>query len=114
MLILLGVLLALDTPGGPGKSVPSRPYATRGDCAAWLVSVMDELGISRAHVMGLSRGFVVNPVFAGQFMTGLINWNWAVNTCVNPGRKRRPLPAGAAGSPVRGAPVHWRGMFADR
>lgn len=134
-------VLALDTLGEPGKSVPARQNATRRDCADWLVGVMDELGISRALVMGLSRGgwlalnlalyapdcleriavlspaavfvalnsffsavalaamrlptrvvskvalnswvargFVVDPVFADQFMTGLVNWNWAVNT----------------------------------
>jgi pimeloyl-ACP methyl ester carboxylesterase len=134
-------VLALDTPGEPGKSVPSRRNDTRRDCAAWLEGVLDELGISRTHVMGLSRGawlslnlamqvpnrlkrivllspaasfvalnsffsavaqavirlptrfvskialnswvghgFVVNEMFAEQFMTGLQNWNWAVNT----------------------------------
>jgi pimeloyl-ACP methyl ester carboxylesterase len=134
-------VLALDTPGEPGKSVPTRHNATRRDCADWLEGVMDELGISRAHVLGLSRGgwlalnlalyapdrlkrivllspaavfvalnsffsavaqavmrvptrfvskvalnswvargFVVNDVFAEQFMTGLQNWNWSVNT----------------------------------
>ena len=134
-------VLALDTLGEPGKSVPARHNATRRDCADWLEGVMDALGIPRAHVMGLSRGgwlalnlalvapqrlerivslspvavfialtsffsavaqavmrlptrfvskvalnswvvrgFVVNPVFAEQFMTGLQNWNWTVNT----------------------------------
>jgi pimeloyl-ACP methyl ester carboxylesterase len=134
-------VLALDTSGEPGKSVPVQHNATRCDCADWLEGVLDELGISRAHVMGLSRGgwlalnlalqaperldrivllspaavfialnsffsavaqavmrvpmrfvskvalsswmargFVVNDVFAEQFMTGLQNWNWAVNT----------------------------------
>jgi pimeloyl-ACP methyl ester carboxylesterase len=134
-------VLALDTPGEPGKSVPVRQNATRPDCAAWLECVLDELGIARTHVMGLSRGawlalnlamqapdrlerivllspaasfvalnsfftavaqavmrvptrfvskfalnswvargFVVNDVFAEQFMTGLQNWNWTVNT----------------------------------
>jgi pimeloyl-ACP methyl ester carboxylesterase len=134
-------VLALDTPGEPGKSVPSRRNDTKRDCAAWLEGVLDELGISRTHVMGLSRGgwlslnfamqapnrlerivllspaasfialnsffsavaqavmrvptrfvskvalnswvgrgFVVNELFAEQFMTGLQNWNWAVNT----------------------------------
>ena len=134
-------VLALDTPGEPGKSVPTRHNDSRHDCAAWVEGVMDELGISKAHVMGLSRGgwlalnlalhapdrlerivllspaavfvelnsffsavaqavmrvptrfvskialnswvargFVVNPVFADQFMTGLQNWNWNVNT----------------------------------
>ena len=134
-------VLALDTPGEPGKSVPTRHNATRRDCAAWLEGVLDGLGITRTHVMGLSRGgwlalnlaqqaperlerivllspaaafvglnsffsavaqavmrvptrfvsrialnswvargFVVDPVFAEQFMIGLQNWNWTVNT----------------------------------
>ena len=134
-------VLALDTIGEPGKSAPARQYATKRDAALWLAGVLDALGISRAHVMGLSRGgwlaldlalhaperlerivllspaaafvplnaffsavvqavmrlptrsiakmalkswvargFVVNPVFAEQFMTGLQNWNWSVNT----------------------------------
>jgi pimeloyl-ACP methyl ester carboxylesterase len=134
-------VMALDTPGEPGKSVPTQHNATKRDCAAWLEGVFNDLGISRAHVVGLSRGgwlalnlalvvpdrlerivllspaavfialnsffsavaqtvmrlptrsvskfalkswvargFVVNPVFAEQFMTGLQNWNWAVNT----------------------------------
>jgi pimeloyl-ACP methyl ester carboxylesterase len=38
----------------------------------------------------VASGFVVNAVFAEQFMTGLLNWNWAVNTSgysgVMPGR----------------------------
>jgi pimeloyl-ACP methyl ester carboxylesterase len=134
-------VLALDTPGEPGKSVPSRRNDTKRDCAAWLEGVFDALGISRPHVMGLSRGgwlalnlamhapnrlerivllspaaafislnsffsvvvqavmrvparfvpkmalksmvargFAVNEVFAEQFITGLQNWNWTVNT----------------------------------
>jgi pimeloyl-ACP methyl ester carboxylesterase len=134
-------VFALDTPGEPGKSVPIRQNATRHDCAAWLEGVLDELEISRAHVLGLSRGgwlalnlalqapdrlekivllspaavfiplnsffsavaqavmripmrfvskfalnswvahgFMVDEVFAEQFMTGLQNWNWTVNT----------------------------------
>jgi pimeloyl-ACP methyl ester carboxylesterase len=133
-------VFALDTPGEPGKSVPSRRNNTRSDCSAWLEGVMDELGISKAHAMGLSRGgwlalnlalyaparlekiillspaavfialnsffsavvqavmrvptrsvakialkswvskgFVVDPVFAEQFTLGLLNWNWKVN-----------------------------------
>lgn len=134
-------VMALDTPGELGKGVPARHNATRAGCAGWLKGGMDELGISRAHCMGLSRGgwlalnlalyapdrldrivllspaavfvalnsffsavaqavmrlptrviskialnswvargFVVNPMFAEQSMTGLLNWNWTVNT----------------------------------
>jgi len=134
-------VLAVGTLGEPGKSVPTRKYATKLDCAAWLEGVLDTLGIAKTHVMGLSRGgwlalnlaqhaphrierivllspaaafialnsffsavakavmrvptrfvskaalyswvargFVVNTVFAEQFITGLQNWNWTVNT----------------------------------
>jgi pimeloyl-ACP methyl ester carboxylesterase len=134
-------VLALDTPGEPGKSIPTQHNATKRDCAAWLEGVLDKLGITRANMMGLSRGgwlalnlvahspdrlerivllspaavfialnsffsavaqavmrvprrfvakaalnswvakgFVVNPVFAEQFITGLQYWNWTVNT----------------------------------
>jgi pimeloyl-ACP methyl ester carboxylesterase len=133
-------IFALDTIGEPGKSIPARTYATFQDSAAWIEGVMNELGISKAHVIGLSRGgwlalnlamqlptrlerivllspaaafvalnsffsaivqavmrvptrsvarlalkswvargFVVNEVFAEQFMIGLQNWNWSVN-----------------------------------
>jgi pimeloyl-ACP methyl ester carboxylesterase len=134
-------VLAIDTIGEPGKSVPTQHNATRRDCAAWLESVIDGLDISKTRVMGLSRGgwlalnlavhaphrlekivllspaasfialnsffnaivgaimriptrtiakfalyswvtrgFVVNEVFAEQFITGLQNWNWAMGT----------------------------------
>jgi pimeloyl-ACP methyl ester carboxylesterase len=49
-------VLALDTIGEPGKSLPTRPYATKEDCASWLESVIAELGISKTHIVGLSRG----------------------------------------------------------
>jgi pimeloyl-ACP methyl ester carboxylesterase len=49
-------LLALDTIGEPGKSLPARQNATKEDCAAWLQGVIAELGISKTHVVGLSRG----------------------------------------------------------
>lgn len=133
-------VFAIDTIGEPGKSIPSRPYTTRLDSAKWIEGVLDELGISKTHVIGLSRGgwftlnlalhapqrlsrivllspaasfiqlnsffstivqavmhipiklvakaalkswvtrsFVVNQIYARQFITGLTNWNWAVN-----------------------------------
>jgi pimeloyl-ACP methyl ester carboxylesterase len=132
-------VLAFDTIGEPGRSVPTQRNASKGDLATWLVGVLDELGISQTHVVGLSRGgwlalnlaihaphrlekivllspaasfimlnrffsaivgsvmriptrfvakialyswvtrgFVVNDVFAEQFILGLQNWNWAM------------------------------------
>ena len=49
-------VLALDTIGEPGKSVPTQQNATKCDLAAWLVGVLDELGVSKTRVIGLSRG----------------------------------------------------------
>jgi pimeloyl-ACP methyl ester carboxylesterase len=49
-------VLAFDTPGEPGKSIPVRRNNSKRDCAAWLVGVLDELGITVTHMMGLSRG----------------------------------------------------------
>jgi pimeloyl-ACP methyl ester carboxylesterase len=49
-------VLALDTIGEPGKSIPTQPNASPGDLAAWLEGVLDELGISKTNVVGLSRG----------------------------------------------------------
>jgi pimeloyl-ACP methyl ester carboxylesterase len=130
-------VLAIDTIGEPGRSLPTRQNATKEDLAAWLVGVLDELGISQTQVVGLSRGgwlalnlaihapdrsgkivllspaasfimlnrffsaivgsvmhvptrfvakmalyswvtngFVVNDIYAEQFILGLQNWNW--------------------------------------
>jgi pimeloyl-ACP methyl ester carboxylesterase len=49
-------VLALDTIGEPGKSFPTKGNATKQDCACWLEGLIAELGISKAHVVGLSRG----------------------------------------------------------
>jgi pimeloyl-ACP methyl ester carboxylesterase len=49
-------VVAIDTIGEPGKSIPSRPNASRHDIGAWLEQVFTQLGIQKAHVVGLSRG----------------------------------------------------------
>jgi pimeloyl-ACP methyl ester carboxylesterase len=131
---------AIDTIGEPGKSIPCQPNASREASAEWLEQVFSQLGIQKAHVVGLSRGgwlalnlalhaphrvksvvllspaasfisltpffqalaraviripvkrllkavlyswvapgFVINEAFEGQFILGLLNWNWTVN-----------------------------------
>ena len=49
-------VLAVDTPGEPGKSVPTQRMPQISDAADWLTSVMDELGLETAYMAGLSRG----------------------------------------------------------
>lgn len=50
--------LAFDYPGY-GESDPAAPGATRDDFAAAILAAMDALGISQAHVCGLSLGGVI-------------------------------------------------------
>lgn len=52
-------LLAPDTPGHPGKSVPVRPSWSRGGYGRWLVDVVDGLGLARPPVIGSSHGGAV-------------------------------------------------------
>jgi pimeloyl-ACP methyl ester carboxylesterase len=49
-------LVAVDTVGEPGMSVPTRQNADRVILADWLVSLLRELAIPTVDVMGLSRG----------------------------------------------------------
>jgi pimeloyl-ACP methyl ester carboxylesterase len=47
---------AVDTIGEPGKSIPARNNASQAAQSAWLEEVFIQLGIQKAHVVGLSRG----------------------------------------------------------
>jgi pimeloyl-ACP methyl ester carboxylesterase len=49
-------VLAVDTPGEPGKSVPTQRMPRTSDAADWLISVMDELDLEAPFITGLSRG----------------------------------------------------------
>lgn len=49
-------LYALDIPGQPGRSDPQTPSFLNDDFSAWLLDVVDALGIERAHLAGVSAG----------------------------------------------------------
>lgn len=49
-------LYAVDTLGGPGKSVPGAGYAKGFDDAAWIDTILDGLGIDAAMLVGTSHG----------------------------------------------------------
>lgn len=57
-------LLAVDTLGEPGKSVPSRCPASRADYAVWLSDVLDGAGLDRIDLAGLSYGGALALNFA--------------------------------------------------
>ncbi|GAA1700371.1 alpha/beta hydrolase [Kribbella yunnanensis] len=47
---------ALDSLGEPGRSIQTLPIRTSADQAAWVLEVLDGLGIDRAHFAGVSGG----------------------------------------------------------
>jgi pimeloyl-ACP methyl ester carboxylesterase len=49
-------VLAIDTIGEPGKSIPIQAIPSKREMANWLVGVFDEMDIKQANVAGLSRG----------------------------------------------------------
>ncbi len=49
-------LYAVDTMGGPGKSVPNENYNKDFDDILWIDGIMDGLGIGRALFAGVSHG----------------------------------------------------------
>lgn len=56
---------AVDVIGEPGLSAPSRPALSSGAYRLWLDDVMDELGVARAAVVGVSLGGWLALDYAG-------------------------------------------------
>jgi pimeloyl-ACP methyl ester carboxylesterase len=49
-------VLAVDTIGGLGRSVQTRPLEGTEDLAVWFRELLDGLGVERAHLIGFSEG----------------------------------------------------------
>ena len=49
-------VVALDTIGDVGRSLPERLPRNAEDFTQWITEVMDELSVARAHFVGLSYG----------------------------------------------------------
>jgi pimeloyl-ACP methyl ester carboxylesterase len=49
-------IFAVDVVNEPGRTRQSRMLRDPGDCAAWLLAVLDELHIARASLIGSSLG----------------------------------------------------------
>lgn len=49
-------LYAVDTLGGPGKSVPNVNYNKQFDDAVWIDEVLDGLGLTDVNIAGVSHG----------------------------------------------------------
>ncbi len=49
-------IYAIDTLGGPGKSVPNKNYNENFDDIAWIDQIFDELKLEKAFIAGVSNG----------------------------------------------------------
>lgn len=49
-------VFALDTVGQPGLSAPNPPSYLNDDYCDWLIDILDQLGIEKAHFIGISAG----------------------------------------------------------
>ena len=49
-------LYAIDTLGGPGKSVPNENYNENFDDIAWIDQIFDGLKLEKAFIVGVSNG----------------------------------------------------------
>ena len=49
-------IYAIDTIGGPGKSVPNKNYNENFDDIAWIDQIFDELKLEKAFIAGVSNG----------------------------------------------------------
>ena len=57
-------VLAVDTLGGPGKSVPAQTYDRNFDDVVWMDEVMDGLKIEKAYFAGVSMGGYLVKLYA--------------------------------------------------
>ena len=59
-------VVMIDSIGDLGRSVSTRRLGTRDDVVDWLDSVLAELNIARAAVVGISNGAFLGTVYAIQ------------------------------------------------
>ncbi len=57
-------LYAVDTIGGPGKSIPGQGYNAQFDDVKWLDQVFDGLKLKTASVVGVSHGGYLAQLYA--------------------------------------------------
>ncbi|WP_410771539.1 alpha/beta fold hydrolase [Fontibacillus sp. BL9] len=84
-------LFAVDTLGGPGKSVPNENYNKEFDNAYWIDDLLDGLGLERADLAGVSHGGYLVQYYA-------IHRPERVGKVVS---MASSVPAGTAGNPMK-------------
>ncbi len=84
-------LYAVDTLGGPGKSVPDNCYNKEFDDGLWIDDILDGLGLKKVNIAGVSHGGYLAQYY----------------TLVRPERVEKvvcmasSVPSGSTGSPMK-------------
>jgi pimeloyl-ACP methyl ester carboxylesterase len=90
---------AVDIPGQPGRSDPHPPSFLNEDYPNWLLDVLDDLGVERAHIAGISAGAWIAMRFAS----------------LHPGRTRKVVMLGPTGISGARLPIKiWLGRVAQK
>ena len=56
-------IYAVDTIGGPGKSVPGEGYDKTFDDAVWISEILDKLGLDKVFMAGVSNGAYLTQMY---------------------------------------------------
>ena len=54
---------AVDTIGGPGKSIPGKGYDKSFDDAIWISEILDKLGLEKVFMAGVSNGAYLTQMY---------------------------------------------------
>lgn len=56
-------IYAVDTIGGPGKSMPGEGYDKTFDDAVWITEILDKLGLDKVFMAGVSNGAYLTQMY---------------------------------------------------
>lgn len=59
-------IIAVDTMGGPGKSVPDDEYFKSFDQAKWINSILDAEKLEKVYLAGVSNGAYLTQLYAAK------------------------------------------------
>ncbi len=57
-------IYAVDTMGGPGKSIPNENYDKKFDLCNWIDDILNNLNIEKTHIAGVSNGAYMTQRYA--------------------------------------------------
>ena len=81
---------AVDTIGGPGKSIPGPEYNKEYDDVIWIDEILNVLGLTQVHMAGVSHGGYLTQLYT---MSRPIRVRRAVSLAAS-------VPASTGGSPM--------------